>query len=641
MNNKRSRRRFLKTSGMFAAAGFTLGNSTLGSGAESAADEELRTSPPALPARGDVAPDDTWNLTSLFKTDADWEKTLAELKERVKWFARFEGKLDSPEAVLECFKLEDDFDKDLERVIVYAYLRYSGDLADAKAQDMQDRGGDFGSEARQAVSFIRPELLGVAEENWNRIMADPGLKPYRLKLERIARQRPHTLSKEQERLLALMSEPLETASKAFGLLNNADLKFGTVRDEHGHDVEITTGSFVVLMNSPNRDVRKNAFHKFYAGYKSHENTLSALLGGSIRRDVAVAKARKYPNALEAALFEEEIPRSVYDNLVKTVNAALPNLHRYYELRRRTMKLDAIHMYDTYVPVLSDIKTNYPWEKGVETIAEAMKPLGEEYVRVMTEGLTTRRWCDRYENKGKRSGAFSYGCFSAMPYIMMNYKQAVIDSLFTLAHEAGHSMHSFYSARTQPFAYYDYVTFVAEVASTFNEDLLARHLLERAEDRRMKAWLVNYQIDSIRQTLFRQTMFAQFEQVTHDAAESGRSLTAESLQEMYHELLLAYFGPKFVVDDVLAVECLRVPHFYRAFYVYKYATGISAALALAERVSTGGDAERDRYLKFLAGGSSATPIELLRIAGVDMESPGPVESAMNRFGKLIDQLENLL
>ncbi|GHT32778.1 hypothetical protein FACS1894214_4720 [Planctomycetales bacterium] len=452
----------------------------------------------------------------------------------------------------------------------------------------------------------------------------------------------------------MMSDVSRTPSKAFNLLNNTDLKFGTVKDETGSDVTLSTGSFVVLMNSQDRNVRKKAFEQFHEGYKSHENTLSALLAGSIQKDVFYAKARKFPSALESALFYEEVPKTVYDNLIKTVNAALPVLYRYYELRRKKMNLDTLNMYDVYIPILSEIKTNYTWEQAVDTVCKAVSVFGTEYTETLRAGLTTQRWCDRYENQGKRSGAFSYGSFSAKPYILMNYKDSVIDGMFTLAHEGGHSMHSYYSAKHQPYVYYDYVTFVAEVASTANEDLLSRYLLKEAKDKQMKAYLVNRQIDSIRQTLFRQTMFAEFEQRTHSEAEAGKALTAKSLQEIYYSLLKQYFGPKFTVDEILAAECLRVPHFYRGFYVYKYATGISAALSLSKRISEAAqksEAQRvegvtiptevQNYLKFLSGGSSATPLELLRIAGVDMESPKPIEDAMKRFEELVDELETLL
>ena len=627
--------------------------------------EENPSQTVTLPKRNEVASGDTWDLTPLFKNDEEWKTALEETRKRLPEFKEFEGKLlesiidpttsppipagSAPRAihapnisVIEnCFALEDSIGLEVERLTIYAYLRSSEDVANPLAQEMQSLVTALQGQFREATSFIRPELLALDETMLKLFLNVFPPPKYSLKLIRIFRQKPHVLSKDGEQMLAQMTEVSQTASKAFGLLNDADLKFGNVTDETGKSVQLSTGSFVVLMNSPDRKVRETAFNQFYAGYQSVENTLASLLGSSIQKDVFNAKVRNFPSSLESALFYPEIPRTVYDNLLSTVNKALPVLYRYYDIRRRAMGIDTIHMYDTYIPILSDIQTNYPWDKGAAVIAESLRPMGEEYVKVMTEGLTTGRWCDRYENEGKRSGAFCYGSFTTHPYIMMNYKDTVLNSLFTLTHEGGHAMHSFYSARTQPFTYWRYVTFVAEVASTFNEDMLSRYLMAQTNDKNMKAYLVNRQIDAIRQTLFRQTMFAEFEQRTHAMAEAGQPLTAKSLKATYRQLLDTYFGPRFTIDEALERECFRVPHFYRAFYVYQYATGISAALSLAERVSSGGEKERDDYIRFLSGGSSASPIELLRIAGIDMESPAPIEAAMKRFEQLVGELEELI
>ena len=639
-----TRRTFLKQTAGLSAFALAMPSTT------NFAAEENPSETVTLPSRKEVAAGDTWDLTSLFESDEAWKKALDAVKLRLAEFKAFEGKLADPDPVvdtIECLYLEDSIGLEVERLTIYAYLRYSEDVANPNAQSMQSLADVLQGQVRESTSFIRPEILSLYDDHLNAVLrfiatSSVGERGrYGLKYKRIIRQKPHVLSKDQEKMLAMLTEVSQTASKAFGLLNDADLKFGSVIDETGKPVELTTGSFAVLMNSPDRKVRATAFKQFYAGYESHENTLASLLGSSVQKDVFHARVRNYPSALESALFNSEVPQTVYDNLVQTVNKSLPVLHRYYEVRRRKMGLDEIRMYDTYVPILSDIKTDYSWDKAVAVIGEALRPLGEEYVKVMVEGLTSGRWCDRYENRGKRSGAFSYGSFSAKPYILMNYKPTVINSLFTLAHEAGHSMHSFYSARTQPYTYYKYVTFLAEVASTFNEDMLSRYLLSQTTDKNERASLINRQIDAIRNTLFRQTMFAEFEQRTHETAEAGEPLTAKSLKETYRKLLDVYFGPKFTLDDELSSECFRIPHFYRAFYVYQYATGISAALSLAERVSSGGEKERDDYIRFLSGGNSATPIELLRIAGVDMESPQPIESAMNRFEQLVDELDTLI
>ena len=631
VTSNQSRRGFIKAAGLLSA----------GIALPAVAEESEPEKIVELPSRDAMPLDDTWDLTTLFADDNSWRQTYDELKSRLAEFKKFEGKLAAPAELLACFEFDDAVFMLMERITIYAYLKYSQDVANPKYQEMNGLAENLRAEALQATSFIRPEILEIDESLLNTIIRNEKLAAYRLKLDRILRRKPHTLGKDEEKLLAMTVEFSNTAQRTFGLLNNADLKFGTVKDETGRNIELSTGSFIVFMNSPDRNVRKTAFHQFYDGYKSLANTLGSLLGGSVQMDAFYAGARKHPSALDAALFNEEIPQTVYDNLVKGIRDSLPILYKYYDLRRRAMKLDDIHHYDTYIPILSDIKTNNSWEQAVETIAAAQKPLGEEYVAILTEGLTAKRWCDRYENKGKRSGAFCYGIFSAMPYIMMNYKPTVIDGMFTLAHEGGHAMHSYYSAKTQPFAYYKYVTFVAEVASTFNEDLLARHLLKNTDDKRMRAWIINRQIDSVRQTVFRQTMFAEFEQRTHEMVEAGKSLTMPVLREEYRKLLIDYFGPNFVVDDDLAYECLRVPHFYSAFYVYKYATGLIAAHALTERVVGGGDKERNDYLAFLSGGCSQTPLGLLRIAGVDMETPLPIESAMKRFARLVDELDDLL
>jgi oligoendopeptidase F len=368
--------------------------------------------------------------------------------------------------------------------------------------------------------------------------------------------------------------------------------------------------------------------------------LAASLGGSVQRDIYYAKARNYPSALEAALFPDQVPVSVYDNLIASIHRQLPALHRYYDLRRRKMKLKEIHHYDTYVPILAEQRTHYTWDEAVKVILAALEPLGSDYGGALRRGLESR-WCDRYENRGKRSGAFSAGSYDGNPYILINYQPDVLDHVFTLAHEAGHSMHSYYSAKSQPYAYYDYPIFVAEVASTFDEQLLGRYLLSRARDKQQRAALLNRQIDAIRSTIFRQTMFAEFEKLAHASAESGEPLTLDRLKELYHGLLKLYFGPDFTLDAELDIECLRVPHFYRAFYVYKYATGMSAAMALVDRVTGGGRAELDDYLNFLKGGCSKDPLDLLRGAGVDMEKPERVDNALAQFGQMVKELDSLI
>jgi oligoendopeptidase F len=435
-------------------------------------------------------------------------------------------------------------------------------------------------------------------------------------------------------------EMSEASNQIFRQLNDADLKWGAIKNEQGELVELSTATFSAFLHSPKRSVRKQAFHEFYSQYKAHENTLAATLAGSVQRDVYYAKARKYPSALEGALFQDNVPISVYDNLIASVRANLPSLYRYYELRQRKMKLDEIHHYDTYVPILSELEVRHTWQQASKVILSALEPLGSEYCGVLEKGLLGR-WCDRYPNQGKQSGAFSSGSFDGDPYILMNYQPEVLDHVFTLAHEAGHSMHSYYSAKFQPYEYYNYTIFVAEVASTFNEQLLSRYKLARAKSDKERAYLINREIDGIRGTIIRQTMFAEFEKLLHASVEAGEPMTVDSVKAQYRGLLGAYFGPDFALDDELSLECFRIPHFYRAFYVYKYATGLSAAIALADRVLNGGERELNGYLGFLKGGCSKWPLDLLRDAGVDMEKPGPVNAALKRFDELVTELDDLL
>jgi oligoendopeptidase F len=462
---------------------------------------------------------------------------------------------------------------------------------------------------------------------------------YRLLVERLLRFKPHTLGKKEEELLAMQGEMAEAANKAFRQLLDSDLKFGVVKNEKGEQVELGNATFIQFLNSPSRAVRKAAFHQYYEQFTGHENTLAATLAGSVQKDVYYAKARGYKSSLDAALFPDNVPQSVYENLIASVRRNLPALHRFYDVRRRAMRLKEIHHYDTYVPILSELETKHTWAQAVKLVTEAVEPLGSEYVGVLEKGLAGR-WCDRYPNHGKQSGAFSSGSYGADPYILMNYKPEVLNEVFTLAHEAGHSMHSYLSCKNQPYEYHQYTIFVAEVASTFNEELLSHHLLEKARDKKQRAYLINREIDDIRGTIFRQTMFAEFEKITHELVESGEPLTVAMLKAEYKKLLEAYFGPDFVIDDELALECLRIPHFYRAFYVYKYATGLSAAIALSQRVLHAQNGELEDYLGFLKGGCSKFPLDLLRGAGVDMERPEPVDTALAHFGKLVEELDEL-
>jgi oligoendopeptidase F len=594
-----------------------------------------------LPERRQIKQADTWDLSSLFPDDQAWELEFQRYSQQIVEYDRFRGRLsESPAVLAECLALDCQLDRQSERLGTYAFLKTTEDQTNSHYQGLLARFQNVATRAGQAASYIRPEILAIAAAKLQSWLDSAELAPYRLMLQRIVRFKKHTLGRKEEELLAMQGEMAQSASKAFRQLHDADLKFGLVTNEKGERIELGNATLIQLLHSPKRSVRRTAFRQYYQQFQGHENTLAATLSGSILTDVYYAKARGYASSLAAALFPDNVPASVYDNLITAVHGQLPAVHRYFDLRRRKMKLKDIHHYDTYVPILSKVAVRRTWNEAVGDVIKALAPLGTEYCQTLQQGLKGR-WCDRYPNRGKQSGAFSCGTFDGDPYILMNYKPEVLEDTFTLAHEAGHSMHSYYSARHQPFQYYNYTIFVAEVASTFNEQLLFRYLLQRARDDRQRAYLINREIDSIRATIVRQTMFAEFEKITHQMAEAGQPLTVQTFKDAYRSLLEKYFGPGFALDDELALECFRIPHFYRAFYVYKYATGLSAAIALSQRVLDGGQSELDQYLGFLQGGCSKDPLDLLRDAGVDMSQPEPVETALKHFDSLVQQLDELL
>jgi len=593
-----------------------------------------------VPVRSEVAAADTWDLASLFPTDAAWETAFAAWEKALGGYAAFKGRLaESADVLADCLRFDTATDRMGDKVGTYAFLKETEDVSNSTYQGMKARFMGVAAKASEAGSFLRPEILAIPDDKLTAFIDSPALAEYKLSLTRLVRFKPHTLSEKEERLLAMQTETTATPRNVFDQLTDADLKFGTIELEPGKTIELSHGTYMLCLEQPNREVRKTAFHQYYAEFKDHANTLAATLTGSIKQDVYYARARNYPSARAASLFPDNVPVSVYDNLLAAVRANLPAVHKYYQVRKRAMKLPDIHFYDVYIPILNDLQRTTPWDEAVEMVITSLKPLGAKYTDALAGGLRGR-WCDRYENKGKHSGAFSSGCFDSDPYILMNYQKDVLDHVFTLAHEAGHSMHTYFS-KNQPYQYANYTIFVAEVASTFNEQLLGMHMMKTAKTDREKAYYVNRELDDIRRTVIRQTMFAEFEKVTHELAEKNEPLTLDAFKAEYRKLLDAYFGPDFVLDDELSLECLRIPHFYRAFYVYKYSTGLSAAIALADRVTKGGKAELDAYLRFLHGGSSKDPLDLLRDAGVDMETPEPVNAALKRFGELVDELDKLL
>lgn len=593
------------------------------------------------PARDEVPVESQWDLAGLYSSNVDWNGELMELEEQVKNYASFAGTLGESALKLKlCLEFDMSFSRQLEKLYTFAHLKNDEDKTNNLYQENFEKAMMLVNEASKASSFIRSEIMSIPKDRVQEFLAEKELQFYRFHLEQVLRYRDHTLSEKEEALLAASGEMGRSMRDAFDMLDNADLQLGTIEDGNGETVSLTHGNFQSFLQNYDRRIRQDAFHTYYKAYESHQYTYSTLLAGSIKKDLFYSRAKKFPSYRAKALFSENIPVEVYDNLIESVHQNMDPLYKYFGLRKRLLKLDELHMYDCSVPLVAGINWHMPFEQAVKEIQTALSPLGEEYVEQVTSGLTTDRWTDRYENKGKRSGAYSSGCYDSNPFILMNYREDNINSVYTLAHEAGHSMHSFYSRKNQPYLYSDYTIFVAEVASTFNEALLTRHFLGQDIEPDMRIYLICREIDNFRGTLYRQTMFAEFEHQVYKAAEGNEPLTLESFKKIYSSLLERYFGPEVVLDDCLPLECFRIPHFYFSFYVYKYATGISAAYALADRVISGEGTELNDYLGFLKSGGSKYPIDLLKSAGVDMLSPEPVRTALAKFSTLVDELEHL-
>ncbi|MCG0239001.1 MAG: oligoendopeptidase F [Firmicutes bacterium] len=590
-----------------------------------------------VPKREEIPEQYRWDLERIFPSDEAWEQEYQAVESLIPRLQAYQGTLaQSAARLLECLRLRDEIGQRVETLYAYASMRKDEDNTVARYQALHDRAVGLYSRATAAMAFIRPEILAIPDDRLEQFLAEePGLAVYRFHLEDIRREREHVRSPEVEALLAQAAEIAHSPAIIFSMLDNADIKFPTVRDEEGNEVELTKGRYLRLMESQDRRVRRDAFMALYGTYRKYINTLAASLAASVKKDVFYARARNYRSSLEAALFRDNIPVSVYHNLIATVRKNLPVLHRYMAVRKRLLGLDELHMYDIYVPLVRGVDRKIPYEEAAETVAAALAPLGEEYVSALREGLRSR-WIDVYETAGKTSGAYSGGAYTTAPYILLNYQENV-DSMYTLAHELGHSLHSYFTRRSQPYVYGDYTIFVAEVASTLNEALLTEYLLRNTDDPQLRRYIVNHQVETIRTTLFRQTMFAEFELAIHEQVERGEALTAESLCALYKELNEAYHGPEMVVDEEIALEWARIPHFYRAFYVYQYATGISAAMALARQILSEGRPAVERYLEFLRSGSSDYSIHLLRRAGVDMTSPEPVQAAIDHFARLVEDL----
>ncbi len=595
----------------------------------------------ALPKRQDIDSRFKWKLEDIYSDISVWEQDFKRVKELAEQIKGFQGKLaESAQQLLECFKKSDELLSLNDKVFVYARMKRDENNADATYQSLTERASSLATEVYSAISFIIPEMLSIPEDTLlSYVNSNKELSGYMFMIRENLRQKEHILSEREEQILAMSSEISDTAGDVFTMFNNADIKFPYIKNEEGEEVEVTKGRYIAFLESKDRRVRKDAFEAVYSSYKKMRNTLAASLTGNVKKNRFYSLVRKYPSALEASLDNDNISVNVYTTLIETVNKNLPLLDRYLKLRKKVLKLDELHMYDLYVPMVEEFDKKIPYEDAKTIVAEALKPLGEEYVTYLKKGFDSS-WIDVYENEGKTSGAYAWGSYKTHPYVLLNY-QGKINDVFTLAHEMGHALHSFYTNMTQPYVYSEYKIFVAEVASTVNESLLMRYLLPRASSKQEKAYLLNHYLEEFRGTVFRQVMFAEFEKMIHEKVEQGDALNAQELSDMYYGLNKKYFGETVTVDEDIAMEWSRIPHFYSSFYVYKYATGFSAATAIAEKILTEGKPEVDKYLEFLKSGGSNYPLELLKIAGVDLSTPQPIQDALDVFEKTLDELEELL
>jgi len=596
----------------------------------------------SIPLRKDVPAKDKWDLSSIFKSDNEWEAALKEIPALTKKVSEYKGKLgESSEALLGALKALEAAELKLETVYHYASLQHEADEDDSQATERDGRALMAYTNMQAELSFFDPELQAIDEGKLRQWINLPEFADYKIYIEKSLYFKKYILSEKEERILSLQSQTAQTAENAFSVLTNVDMNkvFGSVEID-GQPHQLTESTFSVFLHNQDRKVREETYKKYYGKFEENQNTIAALYAGSVNQDVFHARARGYGSSLEAALYGNKVPISVYTNLIDCIHKNLPTLHEYYSLRKKALGVEQLKHYDVYVPLVKSVQTHTTFDEAVEICRKALAPLRKEYTDTFCNGLLNG-WTDKYENVGKRSGAFSSGCYIGDPFILLNYKEDNIRDLFTVAHEGGHSMHSWYSVHNNPFMCYEYTIFEAEVASTFNEELVFQYLLKEAKDPEMKKYLLAMRADDVLATLHRQTMFAEFELKSHQMVEGGTPLTAENLRKIYRELLELYFGPEMQFESNSDMEGLRIPHFYSAFYVYKYATGISASLALANRVLNGGDAEREDYFKFLKSGGSRYPIESLKIAGVDMESTAPVQAACDEFKKIVDQLKELL
>ncbi len=594
-----------------------------------------------LPAREQIDPKYRWRLEDIYPSDDDWETDYRRVEQGLGAIGEFKGRTgESAEALLKVLKLRDELEERFERVFVYAAMRSDEDTTNEHYQALRDRAASLAARVQEATAFVSTEILDIPEEKlWQWVEENEDLRVYRHFLEDLLRTREHVLPREQEELLARTSEVARAPHDIFNMFNNADIRFSKILDERGNEIEVTKGRYALLQESPDRRVRRDAFRALYGEYSKWPNTLASMLNGSVKKDVFYARTRRYPSALRMALDADNVPDEVYSNLIDAVHAGLEPLHRAISLRKSALKVEAVHPYDLYVPLVPSLKWEVPYEEARELVLGALSILGEEYgeqlKRAFREG-----WIDVFENRGKRTGAYSWGAYGVHPYILLNYNGR-LDDVFTLAHELGHAMHSHFTWSTQPYIYGDYSIFVAEVASTVNEALLTHYLLGRTEEPQRRLYLLNHWVDQIRGTVYTQVLFAEFEKATHEMVERGQPLTANVLNKLASNLYRTYLGPDFTLDSPYEINWARIPHFYTAFYVYKYATGYSAATAISQKILSGEAGAVERYLDFLRSGSSDYPLNLLRKAGVDMRSPEPVRSVTGLLARLVSEMEGLI
>lgn len=595
----------------------------------------------AIAKRSEIPVEKRWAVEDLYVNDAAWEADFNEVAGLIEQGLQYKGHLgDSAQTLKEFLDYEDNLEIRVETVYMYAHLNSDVDTTNTVYQSMQMKAQMLLAQINEALSFATPEIMAIPKEKLDEFRAsEPGLKAYDRAFTLMEREREHTRSSEVEALLASAGEMARSASQTFTMLNNADLKFPKIIGENGEEVEMSHGRYVGYLESKDRNVRKAAFESMYHTFEQFANTIASTFSANIKQAIFFAKARGYSSTRAMYLAGSNIPERVYDNLIEVVHEALPSMYRYVALRKKMLGVDELHMYDVYVPIIPECKMTVPFEEAKETILKALEPMGEEYINALKEGFDNR-WIDASENVGKRSGAYCSGGSVGHPYVLMTYKET-LDNMFTLAHEMGHAMHSYFSNKTQPHQTAEYRIFVAEVASTCNEILLTRYLLKTTTDQAKKAYIINHFLDSFKGTLFRQTMFAEFEMLAHRMLENGEALTADKLNQVYYDLNAKYFGPDMVCDKEIRLEWARIPHFYTPFYVYQYATGISAAGALSTRILELGEEGVKDYMKFLTGGGSQDPIDLLKLAGVDMSQKEPVQAAVKLFDEMLTELEQML